>query len=383
MIPSYFFHLHRTPYFFGFQEISWHLLLQHYWLVFVMSKESLCETKNARINMVVATRRATKEATPPLWKVLLLASRPNTLAASFTPVLVGHIITRRFLGDRADGRASFLFWLFACLIQIGTNLHNDYADFVKGADDENRVGQARATQKGWLSPFQTASLATIALVGASIIGTHLARQAGTWMWCVTVTSVFNAVAYTGGPYPLGWVGLGWVSLGYSGLGDVFVFAYFGVVATLSPYYLSLPLDSPRSCPAPLLVAAACLGFLATAIIVVNNLRDRETDARCGKRTTAVRFGYIFAVREYVNLVRWAHILMGLSPLFGAPYAWALVPFLTCPGAVRLCLGVLDNDGVVLDSDEAAEAAARLPRKTATKASCALSPSPTDPSPANR
>ena len=135
------------------------------------------------------------------------------------------------------------------------------------------------------------------------------------MWFATWTSVFNAVAYTGGPYPLGYVGLGWVSLGYTGLGDLFVFAYFGIVATVAPYYLS----GGTGAPSQLMVAAVCLGFLATAIIVVNNLRDRETDARCGKRTLAVRFGEMFAVREYVNLVRWAHILTFLSPfLFGAP-----------------------------------------------------------------
>ena len=165
------------------------------------------------------------------------------------------------------------------------------------------------------------------------------------MWFVTWTSVFNAVAYTGGPYPLGYVGLGWVSLGYTGLGDVFVFAYFGIVATVAPYYLS----GGTGAPAQLMVAAVCLGFLATAIIVVNNLRDRETDSKCGKRTLAVRFGEMFAVREYVNLVRWAYILTFLSPfLFGAPYAWAAVPVLTSKAAVDCCLGVMEKDGAALN-----------------------------------
>ena len=295
---------------------------------------------------MVATRSATKaNEKPPLWKVLLLASRPNTLAASFTPVLVGHCVTRHLLGSAADANKSFRFWVFACLIQIGTNLHNDYADFVKDADDENRIGQARATQKGWLTPRQTAGLATLSLGLAHGIGVQLSREAGRWMWFVTWTSVFNAVAYTGGPYPLGYVGLGWVSLGYTGLGDVFVFAYFGIVATVAPYYLS----GGTGAPSQLMVAAVCLGFLATAIIVVNNLRDRETDARCGKRTLAVRFGEMFAVREYVNLVRWAHILTFLSPfLFGAPYAWAAVPILTSKAAVVCCLGIMEEDGAALN-----------------------------------
>ncbi|KAH8049767.1 hypothetical protein JL722_11745 [Aureococcus anophagefferens] len=165
---------------------------------------------------------------PPTWKVLVLATRPNTLAASFTPVLVGFAVASRELGA-LDPAPAFRFWVFACLIQIGTNLHNDYADFVKGADTDDRAARARATQKGWLSPGQTAGLSTAALVAAASIGASLARRPGCggWMTFVTITSVFNARVH-GGPFPLGYVGLGNVSIGYSGLGDVFVFAYFGL-----------------------------------------------------------------------------------------------------------------------------------------------------------
>ena len=199
---------------------------------------------------------------PPTWKVLVLATRPNTLAASFTPVLVGFAVASRELGA-LDPAPAFRFWVFACLIQIGTNLHNDYADFVKGADTDDRVGQARATQKGWLSPGQTAGLSTAALVAAASIGASLARRPGCggWMTFVTITSVFNALAYTGGPFPLGYVGLGNVSIGYSGLGDVFVFAYFGLVATLAPYYLALEEGAPRACPGALLAAAGSPLFM--------------------------------------------------------------------------------------------------------------------------
>ena len=291
---------------------------------------------------MVATRSTAKaNEKPPLWKVLLLASRPNTLARRFTPVLVSHCITRHLLGSAADANKSFRFWVFACLIQIGTNLHNDYADFIKGADSENRIGQARATKRR-LTPRQTAGLATLSLGLAHGIGVQLAASRGVDVVCY-MDVVFNAVAYTGGPYPLGYVGLGWVSLGYTGGGDV-RFAYFGMVA-VAPYYLS----GGTGAPSQLMVAAVCLGFLATAIILVNNLRDRDTDARCCKQTLAVRFGEMFAVREYVNLVRWAHILTFLSPfLFGAPYAWAAVPILPSKAAVGCCLGIMEEVGAALN-----------------------------------
>ena len=287
---------------------------------------------------------------PPTWKVLVLATRPNTLAASFTPVLVGFAVASRELGA-LDPAPAFRFWVFACLIQIGTNLHNDYADFVKGADTDERVGQARATQKGWLSPGQTAGLSTAALVAAASIGASLARRPGCggWMTFVTVTSVFNALAYTGGPFPLGYVGLGNVSIGYSGLGDVFVFAYFGLVATLAPYYLALEEGAPRACPGALLAAAVAVGCLATAIIVVNNLRDRHTDVRAGKRTLAVRFGGAAARAEYLALVLAAYgAVAACVALRAAPAAW-LLPLLSAPLAAKTTRSVFAEEGAALNA----------------------------------
>ena len=134
---------------------------------------------------------------PPTWRVLVLAARPNTLAASLTPVVVGLSVCVRVHGfGRCDVGAGLLFWVFACLVQIGTNLHNDYADFVKGADTAARVGPARATQRGWLAPGETAALAGGALFGAALVGAALTRRAtgGAWMLWVTATSLFNAVA---------------------------------------------------------------------------------------------------------------------------------------------------------------------------------------------
>ena len=290
-----------------------------------------------------------REPRPATWRVLVLATRPNTLAASLTPVVVGYAVARTELGPIDVGPA-LRFWVFACLIQIGTNLHNDYADFVKGADTDARVGQARATQKGWLTPGQTAGLSSVALCLAAAIGASLAQRpgCGAWMTFVTCTSVFNALAYTGGPFPLGYVGLGNVSIGYSGLGDVFVFLYFGLVATLAPYYLAAPPGGDRACPPRLLLAAVAIGCLATAIIVVNNLRDRHTDVAAGKRTLAVRFGGRAARGEYVALVLVAYAsVVAAVALCDAPKAW-LLPGLSAPLAAKTTRLVFAEEGAALN-----------------------------------
>ena len=154
--------------------------------------------------------------------------------------------------------------------------------------------------------------------------------------------------YTGGPYPLGYLGLGWVSLGYTGLGDVFVFAYFGLVATLAPYYLLRPAAAAQPCPPALCGVAGALGALATAIIVVNNLRDRATDAKCGKRTLVVRLGARFARAEYATLVGGAYAaVLGLVAAGAAPRGWAAV-LLTAPRAAALVADVGRAEGAALN-----------------------------------
>ncbi len=320
------------------------------------------------------------EKRPTTLKVWILASRPHTLTASIAPVLVGLALVRHHVStstsmlstddnstDASATGIAALFGSFACLIQLGTNLHNDYADFVKGADTDQRVGQARATQKGWLSPFQTAFGATFCLVLATILGILLTRMcngAGSvgddilgidpYMVFVTISSVFNAVAYTGGPYPLGYIGLGNLSIGYSGLGDVFVFLYFGLVATVTvPYvYLASTTVSNLSGFERMMeifrsslflesfMVALPVGFLATAIIAVNNLRDRKTDVSAKKRTVAVRFGETFTRMEYMILVKGSYLfLIPLSRFLAGDNSnygrvWLYLPLLSYPLARR-------------------------------------------------
>lgn len=303
------------------------------------------------------------EPKPSQFQVWKLAARPHTLTASFVPVIVGYALTLQLIHRNPDilqlssskescanhneqgvctnssslsHNATLLpiaiqFAIFAGLIQISTNLHNDYADFVKGADTDKRAGQARATQKGWLTPYETCRGCLLTLLGSLFVGMHylipynpqcskeetgaLQKMTDFYdpiMIFIVLSSLFNAVAYTGGPFPLGYIGLGNLSIGYSGLGDLFVFLYFGIVATLGTPYLYL---TKMSCISPTMqmpqlqqllstsiLHSIPIGFLATAIIVVNNLRDRHTDIYAGKRTMAVRFGGTFAKIEYLVLV---------------------------------------------------------------------------------
>lgn len=315
---------------------------------------------------------------PSTLKVWVAASRPHTLTASVAPVLVGAaVVTWRHAESAAAasppasdaagiGQISLAFGAFACLIQLGTNLHNDYADFVRGADDESRVGQARATQKGWLTPGQTAGGATACLLLAAAIGlglSNLAARGGTGtafdapMLFVVCSSVFNAVAYTGGPYPLGYIGLGNLSIGYSGLGDVFVFLYFGLVATLTVPYLYLRVCGSVDSVLLLLLhddllrralhAAVPIGNLATAIIVVNNLRDRRTDRRVGKRTLAVRLGGAFARWEYAALVLSSYAaLFPLASAYGPEWILPLASFpLAVPQLRAVAMGAKDGSAL--------------------------------------
>lgn len=263
------------------------------------------------------------------------------------------------------------------LMQLGCNLHNDYADFVKGADDEKRVGQARATQKGWLTPFQTAMASGLTLLLGLFLGIWFLVKMATaedlragaseqqWqritiMVFIVVTSIFNAFAYTGGPWPLGYIGLPNFSLGYSGLGDLFVFLYFGLVATLVPPFLhvacnTLPDSIVDDRLYDLLRIFAPYGIqvavLATNIIVVNNLRDRHTDVFANKRTLAVRFGAAFCRVEYaINLmVAYGLVLLTIDGTSSfASSAIDLLPLLSLPLAWKEWKAISQKEGAALN-----------------------------------
>ncbi|KAL7507196.1 hypothetical protein ACHAXN_004415 [Cyclotella atomus] len=316
-----------------------------------------------------------KDKPPSRIQIWKLASRPHTLTASISPVLAGYALTLHYctcldaskecVVDKGQvGWMAFQFAMFAALIQIGTNLHNDYADFVKGADTHKRVGQARATQRGWLTPYETCRGCVISLLAALFIGMYwlipssesCSSSYDPIMIFIVASSIFNAVAYTGGPFPLGYIhpSLGNISIGYSGLGDLFVFLYFGIVATIGLPYLYLTKveclnvssaifggdsSSLKEANGPqlqslkqTLIHSIPIGFLATAIIVVNNLRDRHTDVHAGKRTMAVRFGETFARSEYFLLVTISYLYC-LYFAFEENRYTGLLPLLSIPSSI--------------------------------------------------
>lgn len=214
--------------------------------------------------------------------VWLLAARPKTLAAGITPVLLGATLAW------ADGAFHALAALAALLgslcIQIGTNFANDYFDFVKGTDTAERVGPTRATQAGLVSPA-TMRFAMLLVFGLAFLpGAYLVYRGGGPILLIGIVSVICGVLYTGGPFPLG----------YLGLGDVFVLVFFGPVAVAGTYYVQA--QDVGTLP---IVAGLIPGLFSTAILTVNNLRDADGDVKTGKRTLAVRFGKPFARWEYV------------------------------------------------------------------------------------
>jgi len=211
----------------------------------------------------------------------LLAARPRTLPAAAAPVLVGSAVAFREGAFRPLPALAAL--VGALLIQVATNLANDYFDFVKGADTGDRVGPTRVTQAGLLTPRQVRNGMLLTLLAALLVGSYLVAEAGPPIVVIGLISLVCAVAYTGGPYPLA----------YHGLGDLFVLVFFGPVAVAGTAYVQTLAFSWQA-----VWAGVGVGAVSTAILVVNNLRDVPTDSRTGKKTLAVRLGVVGTRVEY-------------------------------------------------------------------------------------
>ena len=215
----------------------------------------------------------------------LLAIRPKTLPAAVAPVLMG---TAMALGDGIGHiPAALVCLLTALLLQIGTNLANDYYDFQKGADTQERVGPTRVTQAGLIPPDQVKA-AFIGIFALAVLASIYLVTRGGWPIAVLgVAAILSGIFYTAGRYPLG----------YMGLGDLLVFFFFGPVAVAGTYYVqSLELN------AAIIFAGFAPGLMSVAILTVNNLRDIDSDRKSGKNTLAVRFGRGFALSEYLFCV---------------------------------------------------------------------------------
>lgn len=246
----------------------------------------------------------------------MAAARPRTLPAAVAPVVVGAALAWR---DGAfDGWAAGLCLAFALLVQVGTNFANDYYDFVHGADTAARVGPRRAVAAGLIRAevMRRAMWAVFALAFGCGLG--LLPWGGPWLLAVGVASIVCGIAYTGGPWPLG----------YHGLGDVFVFVFFGLVAVGATYFVQA-----GRMTGDVWLAAVPIGLLAANILVVNNYRDADTDAVAGKRTLVVRFGRRAArVQHGASLVVALAIPVALA--IRDRQGWRVLPLLLVPVAWR-------------------------------------------------
>ncbi|NBD09183.1 1,4-dihydroxy-2-naphthoate polyprenyltransferase [Corallococcus silvisoli] len=268
---------------------------------------------------------------PPTLKTWLMAVRPKTLTAGAVPVLVA---TALAYGDGVGRLLPALAALLgAVLIQIGTNFINDYYDFKKGADTEERLGPKRVTQSGLIAPgtVLTGGLTCFAL--ATLVGVYLVMVGGWPIVAIGVMSLLCGYAYTGGPYPLG----------YHGLGDLFVLIFFGIVAVTGTYYVQAGLVGPAAWWVSLPV-----GAIGTCLIVVNNQRDASTDVKAGKRTVVVRFGTGFGRAEYVLLLVASYATLFVLFAKGYASAWVFLPLLSLPLVVPPLKLMLKAEGAALN-----------------------------------
>lgn len=253
---------------------------------------------------------------------LVTAARPRTLAAAIAPVLVGTAAADNFIAWRMAAAL-----VVALAIQVGVNYANDLFDATRGVDTSERVGPQRAVAAGLVSPGSMRAAMIGAFVVAGAAGVALAAAVGWELLLVGAVSFAAAVAYSGGPKPYA----------SRGLGEVFVFVFFGLVATVGSAYVQEETITQLA-----YVSAIPVGLLATAILVANNLRDIATDRGAGKATLAVRLGVRRTRLLYEGIVVVAFLTTGAV----AAAAGSLLPLLALaavPFAVRPTLAVLHSE----------------------------------------
>jgi 1,4-dihydroxy-2-naphthoate octaprenyltransferase len=265
-------------------------------------------------------------------RIWLMAARVRTLPAAIAPVLVGTALAGflhvfhplRFVAALVG----------AMFIQVGTNLSNDYSDARRGADTEDRLGPVRVTAGGLVPPGQVLIATYLTFGVACLAGGYLVVVAGWQLLLVGAASILAGVLYTGGPRPYG----------YEGMGELFVFLFFGVVAVAGSFFVQV-----RHLNWEAFALAVPVGLIASGLLVVNNVRDIETDRRAGKRTLAVRLGRARARRLFAVMVYLAYLLTPVSWVFGPLKPWLFLPWLTLPLAARVVRVVRNRtDGASLN-----------------------------------
>jgi 1,4-dihydroxy-2-naphthoate polyprenyltransferase len=251
-------------------------------------------------------------------RIWIMAARVRTLPAAVAPVLVGTALSATERDLRIGGFIAAL--IGAIFIQVGTNLSNDYSDARRGADAEDRLGPVRVTAGGLVPPRQVLVATYVSFGVAVLCGVYLVYLAGPILLAIGAASILAGVLYTGGPRPYG----------YEGLGEVFVFLFFGIVAVTGSYYVQAEEVTWEA-----FVLAVPVGLLASSILVVNNVRDLESDRRAGKRTLAVRLGRERARTLYGLMVYGAFVTAPAPWVAGALSAWLLLPLVLLPAAVGL------------------------------------------------
>ena len=264
-------------------------------------------------------------------KSWILASRPKTLFAAISPVLVGSALA--FAYDKFSFLPALTALLCSVLIQIATNFVNDLYDFLKGADNEKRLGPTRALAAGLISAKQMKNAIILTFSLAFFLGLYLVYIAGWPILVVGIISIIAGYAYTAGPYPLA----------YNGLGDIFVFIFFGIIATTGTFFVQTLFINEI-----IFLASVPCGALITNILVVNNYRDSDTDKLTNKKTLAVIFGKSFTRIQYVVSVL---VSFFIPFLFFTKYNFGffiLLPFLTFPLAIKLVKMMFYLNGTALN-----------------------------------
>ena len=268
-------------------------------------------------------------------KSIYVATRPKTLVISISPVIVGSSLAFKY---GAFDYTLFLFTLLSALfIQIGTNFANDVYDFIKGADNDQRLGPVRAVQSQLISIKNMKILTAAAFLSAIFFGLPLVIKGGLPILTIGAISIISGYAYTAGPYPLG----------YNGWGDFFVFCFFGPIAVCGTYFLQTGFISYES-----FISGLIIGSLAVLLLCINNLRDISTDTEAGKRTIAVRFGHKFVRLFFIMLIIISYILsyylaFHLSSLNINLFSLLLI--LTVPLSIIVSFNVYSLSGLDLNS----------------------------------